>query len=267
MKTRINGLELAYTDQGHGPAVILIHGFPLDRSMWQPQVNSLTSAGFRVIAPDLRGFGESAAPSGDYSMDAFADDTAALMAQLGIGRAVVGGMSMGGYVLFNLLTRYPHKVAGAAFLLTRSSADDEAGKARRAEMAQAVRRGRRQEVEKVFADLLFAPETPEKNPALVERVKEMMARASDAGLAGALLAMSERPDFSGRLPQFDLPALVIGAREDRAVPADTIAPFAAALPKGSSCLIAGAGHLANLEREQAFNDCLLKFLRKIVQQP
>ena len=261
MKSAINGLELAYTDQGKGLPVVLIHGFPLNRSMWQPQVKTLTAEGFRVIAPDLRGFGESEAPAQGYSMDAFADDVVALMNHLGIGRAVLGGMSMGGYVLLNLLARHPRKVAGAAFLLTRCTADDEAGRARRTEMAEAVRQGRRQEVEDTFAELVFAPETPQKNPALVAQVREMMATASDAGLAGALLAMRDRPDFSRRLHEFDLPALVVGASQDRAVPPETVEAFAEGLPRGTSCIIDGGGHMANLEREQEFSNALLQFLK------
>ncbi|WP_305042931.1 alpha/beta fold hydrolase [Geoalkalibacter sp.] len=261
MHTTINNLSLAYTDAGSGPAVMLIHGFPLGRAMWEPQVEALTAAGFRVIAPDLRGFGDSEGPAEGYSMDRFADDVAELMTKLGIGRAVVGGMSMGGYVLFNLLARYPQKIAGAAFLLTRCNADDAAGKARRKALAEEVRQGRRRVVEESFADILFAPGTLKTRPELVERVKGWMSATSDAGLAGALLAMGERPDYCGRLGEFLTPALVMGADEDRIVPPETIGPFAAALPLSSSCIIPGAGHMANLEAPQAFNACLLKFVR------
>lgn len=261
MHAKINNIQLAYTDAGSGPAVVLIHGFPLCRAMWQPQVEALAEAGFRVIAPDLRGFGESDGPAQGYSMDGFADDIVALMTRLGIGRAVVAGMSMGGYVLLNLLARHPQKVAGAAFLLTRCNADDAAGRARRQELAEEVRQGRRAVVEGAFAEVLFAPRTLKTRPELVGQVKGWMSAASDAGLAGALLAMGERPDYCGRLGEFHTPALVMGADEDRIVAPETIGPFAAALSLSSSCIIPGAGHMANLEEPQAFNACLLKFVR------
>ena len=131
----INGNMIAYDDVGTGPAVMLIHGFPLNRSMWRPQLGDLVAAGYRVITPDLRGFGESDVPDGTYSMDLFSDDLVGLLDHLEIEQAVVAGMSMGGYVLFNLLVRYPERISGAVFVVTRSVADDEAGRARRLQLA------------------------------------------------------------------------------------------------------------------------------------
>ena len=266
MRATINQLNLAYTDEGSGPAVLLIHGFPLCRAMWQPQIAALVTAGFRVVAPDLRGFGESEAPTEGYSMEAFADDIAALMTYLGIGRAVVGGMSMGGYVLLNLLERHPDKIAGAAFLLTRCNADDEAGKARRKDLAEKVRGGQRHLVENAFTEVLFAPQTAQHQPQLVEKVVSWMQATPAAGMAGALLAMGERPDYCGRRPGFRTPALVLGGELDKIVPPDTLAAFANALPNSSRCIIPAAGHMANLENPDAFNACLLNFVR-LCSQP
>ncbi len=261
MKACINGRQIAYSDEGQGPAIVLIHGFPLNRAMWAPQVEALTSAGYRVVAPDLAGFGESECGDEPYSMDRLADDVAQLMPHLGIGRAVVGGMSMGGYVLLNLLERHPKRIAGAAFLVTRCTADDHAGREKRDSMAEAVRQGRRQEVIDAFVQLVFAPRTLEENPALVDQVREIMKKSSDEGLIGALQAMRDRPDYSHRLNEFHVPALIVGAREDRAVPPDTIPTFTNGLPAGRSCMINGAGHMANLEQPDAFNQCLLDFLK------
>ncbi|KIH76164.1 Pimeloyl-ACP methyl ester carboxylesterase [Geoalkalibacter ferrihydriticus] len=266
MHTTINNLRIAYTDEGSGPAVVLIHGFPLSRAMWQPQVAALSAAGFRVVAPDLRGFGDSEAPREGYSMDQFADDIVALMNHLGIGRAVVGGMSMGGYILLNLLKRHPRKVAGAAFLLTRCNADDAAGKTRRAELAAKVRAGERALVEKAFADILFAPRTLKEQPQIVDTVRSWIQKTSIAGLAGSLEAMAQRPDYCARLGEFDHPALVMGADDDQIVPPETIGPFATALPNSTSCVIPGAGHMANLEQPQSVNACLLKFVRLCSQR-
>ncbi len=261
MKAGINGRQIAYSDEGQGPAIVLIHGFPLSRAMWAPQIAALTSAGYRVIAPDLAGFGESECGDGPYSMDRLADDVAQLMLQLGIGRAVVGGMSMGGYVLLNLLARHPKRIAGAAFLVTRCTADDDTGREKRNSMAEAVRQGRRHEVIDAFTQLVFAPNTLEQNPALVDQVRGIMEQSSDEGLIGALHAMRERPDYSSRLGDFPVPALVVGASEDRAVPPETIPAFTQGLPAGRSCIIDSAGHMANLEQPEAFNQCLLDFLK------
>ncbi|MBE0596661.1 MAG: alpha/beta hydrolase, partial [Desulfuromonadales bacterium] len=131
MKVQLDDISLACDDVGSGPTVLLIHGFPLCRRMWQPQARALAAAGYRVIAPDLRGFGDSAAPAGPYSMSVFADDMIRLLDHLQIDKAVVGGMSMGGYVLLNLLERHPGRASAALFLVTRAGADDDAGKVKR----------------------------------------------------------------------------------------------------------------------------------------
>ena len=135
MKADINGISLAYSDRGTGLPLILIHGFPLCRAMWAPQAEALSRANCRVITPDLRGFGQSGSGSGSASMELYADDIVALMDHLKIDKAVVGGMSMGGYVLLNLLERYPERVAAPIFIVTKAGGDDEAGKARRTALA------------------------------------------------------------------------------------------------------------------------------------
>ena len=170
MKADINGITLAYSDRGNGLPLVLIHGFPLCRKMWRPQAEALAKAGCRVITPDLRGFGESGLTSGTVSMDIYADDIVALMDHLGIDKAVVGGMSMGGYVLLNLLERYPDRVAAPIFIVTKAGGDDDAGKARRTALAEACRAQGSLPVAEAFRNLLFAPETLTDNPELVEEV-------------------------------------------------------------------------------------------------
>jgi len=260
MKAEVNGITLAYEEVGRGPAVVLIHGYPLCRRAWAPQAAALAAAGYRVVIPDLRGFGESGAPEGAYVMDAFADDVAALMDHLGIERAVVGGMSMGGYVLLNLLERHRQRVAAALFLVTRAAADDEPGRMRRTTLARDVLSGRPQSVTDAFAQILFAVETPLRHPELVEEVGKWMTATSPQGLAGGLLAMRDRKDYPDLLPTFDLPALVVGAAQDRAVPLEHSRLLAEGLPQGRLCVIDDAGHMANLERPEAVNACLLEFL-------
>lgn len=120
MKADINGITLAYSDRGKGLPLVLVHGFPLCRKMWHPQAEALAKAGCRVITPDLRGFGESVLTSGMVSMDIYADDIVALMDHLEIDKAVVGGMSMGGYVLLNLVERYPDRIAAPVFIVTKA---------------------------------------------------------------------------------------------------------------------------------------------------
>ena len=263
MHDLINGFTMAYDDNGVGPAVLLIHGFPLNRRMWLPQVEALAAEGYRVIAPDLRGFGESDVPGNSYSMGRFADDMIALLDHLGIERAVVIGMSMGGYVLLNMLERYRERIAAACFIVTRSGADDEAGKAKRLAMARDVATFGSQVVSDIFAKLLFADETLKKRPELPAQVACWMRATDPLGLAGGLLAMAGREDSTPLLGNLHLPALVIGAEEDRAMPIENVSVFTAALPQSTSCIIPGAGHMVNMEQPEAFNACLLGFLKGI----
>lgn len=263
MQALVNGISLACDDQGSGPPLILIHGFPLQRKMWHPQIQAVTGAGFRLVTPDLRGFGESDAPDGPYSMEIFADDIVALMDHLAIGQAVIGGMSMGGYVLMNLLDRYPERVAGACFIVTRAPADDEAGKARRLHLAQEVMKFGPQLVADAFVEVLFAEQNLTERPKLVEEVYGWMSATDSRGLAGGLLAMRERTDYGALLDRFRVPALAIGADGDRAIPAEFSRAIAAGVPGCRLCIVPEAGHLANLEHPGAFNDCLLEFLTSL----
>ncbi len=264
MRAVINGINLAFGDNGgSGPALLLIHGFPLCRRMWHPQLPKLTAAGYRVITPDLRGFGESDAPDGPYSMELFADDIIALLDHLGIDRATIGGMSMGGYVLFNLLVRYPARLSGACFIVTRANADDEAAKVRRLKLAQDVMKFGPQVVADAFKPLLFAEASLTQRPKLVAEVYGWMTGTDSRGLAGGLLAMRERMDYTPLLGTFRLPTLAIGAEGDTVAPPEIARAIAAGVPGCKLCIVPEAGHIANLEHPRAFNACLINFLRGV----
>jgi pimeloyl-ACP methyl ester carboxylesterase len=254
-------MTLAYDDIGSGLPVVLLHGFPLCRRMWQPQMQALSAAGCRVICPDLPGFGTSQPQPGMVSMDAYADAVIALLDQLGIDQAVVGGMSMGGYVLLNLAERYPQRLLAALYLVTRAAADDPAGKVRRVELADQVRGGNRTVVPEVFEKLLFAPETLKKRPELVAEVRGWMDAASPEGVAGGLLAMRSRRDYLELLAELSVPALVIGAARDLAAPPAHAEVLAAGLPAAELHIIPRAGHMANLEQPETFNRIVLDFLK------
>lgn len=256
-------MTIAYDDAGHGLPVLLIHGFPLSRRMWRPQVAALIRAGYRVITPDLPGFGASPPLEGPVSMDAYADAVVALLDRLEIEKAVIGGMSMGGYVLLNLAERYPQRLLAALYLVTRAAADDSTGKVRRGDMAGAVSGGNRAVVAETFEKLLFAPSIPRRRPTLVMEVRGWMESASPEGTIGALLAMRDRKDYLDLLPTLRTPALVIGAGADAAVPPAHAEALAAGLPDAELQIIAGGGHMVNLEQPTLFNRLLLNFLKKI----
>lgn len=260
MKADINGTILAYSDRGNGLPLLLIHGFPLCRTMWRPQAEALSKAGCRVITPDLRGFGESALPSTAISMSDYADDMVMLLDYLGIDKVVTGGMSMGGYVLLNLLERYPDRIAAPIFIVTKAGGDDEAGKAKRTALAEACLAQGILPVAEAFRNILFAPETIENNPGLLEEVYGWIRATDPAGAAHALIAMRDRKDYSPQLGQFKHPALVIAAEQDQAIPVENSRIIAAGLPDARLTILPAGGHLVNLEQPQKFNEAILEFL-------
>nr|WP_319395692.1 alpha/beta fold hydrolase [uncultured Desulfobacter sp.] len=261
MQATLNGIGLAYDEAGEGPAVLLIHGFPLCRKMWHPQRQALAAAGFRVVVPDLRGFGESEAGSETGSTDLLADDLIALLDHLGIEKAVVGGMSMGGYVMLNLLTRYPERFSAACFIVTRADADDETARGKRNHLISEIQAGRPEVVPNAFTPLIFADQTVAGRPELVEEVRGWMTATSPAGFVVGLEAIRDRKDSSALLPQLKIPALVMGANEDKAIPSEKSQEMAGQIPDARLCMVADAGHMVNMEQPDAFNAALVDFLR------
>lgn len=258
-ETSVESTTLAYDDNGSGQPLLLIHGFPLNRTMWRPQIEALTKAGYRVITPDLRGFGESPMTSAAVSMSSYADDIVALMDRLRIPQAVVGGMSMGGYVLLNLLERYPERVAAAIFIVTRAGADDEAGKGKRTALAAATAEGMNPVLE-VFRNILFAPATLTGHPELVAEVSGWISATDPRGAAAGLIAMRERKDYLPRLGAIRQPALVIGADQDQVMPLDHSRAIAEGIAGAKLSILQGGGHMVNLEQPDSFNTVLKEFL-------
>ncbi len=263
----LNGITLVFDDVGSGPAVMLIHGFPLNRHMWRSQAAILVAAGYRVVAPDLRGFGDSDVTEGPCTIGLLADDLVELLDYLEIEQAVVVGMSMGGYLLFNLLERFPQRVAAAVFVVTRAVADDAAGRAGRRQLADEVVKFGPQVVADRFQELLFAPTTVTERPRLAEEVYGWMVSTASSGLAAGLLAMGQRSDVSAMLPAIAVPALSIGADQDRACPVEHPRMIADRIPGCQLCIIPAAGHMVNLEQPGDFNNALLAFLRQAVPTP
>jgi 3-oxoadipate enol-lactonase len=256
---RVRGIEMAYDDSGSsGAALVLLHGFPFDRSMWRGQAEALGGE-FRVVAPDLRGSGET--PPGDaLTIEGMAEDVAALLDELNLGRVVVGGLSMGGYVAFEFFRKFPGRVRALVLADTRPQADIEEGRRAREENAQrALREGMAPIVESMLPKLLSA-ETRERGEVL-ERVRAMMQGMTPAGAAAALRAMAVRRDQSDLLPSIDVPTLVIvGSQDAITKPADAQA-LKAGIEGSRLVVIEGAGHLSNVEQPEQFNRALVEFLR------
>jgi len=258
----VNGVNLAVDVRGSGPAILFVHGYPLDHSIWAPQLEALE--GWQRIAPDLRGMGASDAPDLGYSMATYADDLAALLDALGVERAVLCALSMGGYVTFEFLRRWRSRAAGVILVDTRAEADGpEARRARDAAAAQAREKGAAAIAEAMLPRMLGAT-TRREHPELVQRVRTLMAGTPVAGIIGALGAMRDRPDSTPLLPTLaELPALVVVGEEDELTPPAGAAALAAALPRARLVTIPHAGHLPTLEHPALVTEAIREFLHAL----
>lgn len=261
----VHGVGLAVDDVGSGPPILFIHGFALDRTMWRHQVAGL--AGWRRIAPDLRGAGQSDAPDLGYSMATYANDLAALLDALDIGQVVLCGLSMGGYVAFEFLRRWPERVAGLVLMDTRADADTAEGRKNRDALIAGTReRGPAAVVEALLPKLL-AEDAPTRAPALVAEVRQMTERTPVAGIVGALQAMRDRPDSTALLTGVTVPALVLVGEEDRLTPPDVAREMARALPSAELEVVVGAGHVPPMEQPAVVTARLARFLEGLTVRP
>jgi len=250
-------VRLAYDDAGSGDCAVLIHGHPFDRTLWEPQLAALRD-GFRVLAPDLRGFGESPVTAGSVTMRQYAADVEGLLDDLGIGRAAIIGLSMGGLVTMELAAARPERYWAIGLVATTAEPVTPHERATRRQRADAVERDGMGVLVDYMHTGLYGPACP---PAIRDRVDAMMAAASPAGAAAALRGRAERPDYRPVLARLDIPALVCAGSADPWSNREVTAEMIACLKRPEVLMIDGAGHLPNLEAEREFNDALRAFLR------
>ena len=259
---RINNLNLAYTDTGIGRPVVLIHGYPFNRSLWDEQIAALSTS-HRVIAPDLRGFGESEAAPGTATMNVMAQDVALLLNHLGIVRAAIAGLSMGGYVALALYKQLPSRVSALILADTRAQADTEERKQTRAQQAEkAINEGMAGIADAMLPKLL-TPETVSKRPEVVKRIRDMMLKTKPEGAAAALRGMAERDDQTELLGKIAVPALILVGAEDAITPVADSEKMHNAITGSRLVVIENAGHVSNLERTEQFNEALLGFMKEL----
>lgn len=256
-----DGHEINYEDEGQGTPVLFVHGFPLDHALWSQQLDGLASRA-RCIAPDLRGFGASGR-EGPFSMDQYADDLVCLLDHLEVPRAVVAGLSMGGYVAFALWRSYPERVRALVLADTRATADDEAALAKRREMIEAARASGPQVVGERMLEGMVGRTSRQRSPEVVLEVRRIMERAPLEGVVGAIEAMMARPDSTPDLARIDVPTLIIVGDEDVITPPAQSRAMHELIPGSRLEILEGAGHASNMERPAAFNHLLGEFLAQL----
>lgn len=255
MKLELNSGTVSYVDAGNGPAVLLIHAFPLNNTMWASQVAAL-SGKFRVLAPNIRGFGQSQ-PSSAWTMEEMADSLNEFLDKLGVKDSAVVGVSMGGYIALTFWSKFPKRVRQLVLSNSRARADNETEKNARNDMIAAIE----QSGAAILPDRML-PRLLQPNPpaGVVRNVRKMIESTSPAAAVYAVMAMRDRMDFSSMLHRVECPTMVITGENDVIIRMEDSRAVADAISGARLVTIPNSGHLSNLENSEAFNAALLSFL-------
>lgn len=256
----VRGISTAVDIQGDGPAILFVHGFPMDRTLWRHQLAAIR--GWRRIAPDLRGMGLTEV-SDRYSMAEYADDMDSLMDVLGASQAVVCGLSMGGYIAFEILRRHRKRVRALILSNTRAGADTVEGRANRDAMIDTVRVDGPAAVAETLIPKLLGPSSLEAMPKVVGHLRTMICNTPARGVIGALEAMRDRSDSTEFCKKIDVPTLVIAGANDRIVSPAEAGEMADLIPGAQFVIIPEAGHLAPIEQPIACNRVIGEFVESL----
>ncbi|MBI4546766.1 MAG: alpha/beta fold hydrolase [Ignavibacteriae bacterium] len=264
MRVTINniGIEYEVTGPRTGLPVVFIHGFPFGKEMWKPQVNAL-KRDYYVIAYDVRGHGSSEVGDGQYSIEYFVDDFIALLDHSKISRAVVAGLSMGGYIALRAMERHPDRFRALVLCDTRSEADNNEGKIKRAAQAKSVKADGMKTFTDLFLKNIFYEKTFKDNPHAVEMIRTSIEKTSPLAVAGTLLALAARTDTTSSLYTINVPTLILVGQHDALTPPSASHAMKEKIPNAELHIISNAAHISNLENVEEFNAYLLSFLKKV----
>jgi len=255
----INGVDLAFDDQGEGPPVVLLHPFPFDRRYWAGNIPTLVSAGHRVIAIDAPGFGGSSPSLEALSISEIGDRLAVLLDQLDIERATILGLSMGGYVALAFAAKFADQLAAVVLANTRAAPDSPpVRKGREQALGTIHERGVEAYLDQSLPRLL----APNAGPDLTARVRSLSETRSETLVSG-ILALRDRPDRSADFARIACPVLVVAGEVDQITPSAEMRAMSGAVPHARFVELAGAGHLSSIETPAAFNQTVVDFLHEV----
>ena len=256
----VNGITIGFDHEGTGEDVlVLVHGHPFDRSMWRPQVDHTRALGWRVIAADLRGYGETTVVPGVTPLATFAEDVVVLADHLGVARFVLGGLSMGGQIVLECVRQFPDRIRGLVLADTFAQAETPEGRKSRNDMADRLLR----EGMAGYAEEVLWKMVARHNTAAAEHVSRMMHAAPPEGAAAALRGRAERPDYTPVLGTITVPTLVVVGSDDEFTPVSDAEYLHDRIPGSTLVVVDGAAHMPNLERPAEFDAALETLLAEV----
>ena len=258
----IRGIKIGYDDTGSGEPFVFIHGHPFDRSMWREQATAF-GARYRVIAPDLRGYGESETNDEKTMLEEFARDINALLDKLKVENIVLCGLSMGGQIAFEFYQLFPHKVRAFILADTFAQLDDAERKQARYDTAERLLREGMHDYAREVLPKMIAAQTIEQQPKVAAHVLTMMRSTSPKGAAAALRGRAERPDYTTLLPRINVPTLIVVGSLDEFTPVADAEFMRDRIPDAKMAVIEGAGHMPNLEKPLEFNRIVVEFIKTL----
>ena len=257
---KLDDIKVCYDDMGEGAIPILfIHGFPFDKSSWQPQMGVLKKR-YRVIAYDIRGFGKSGANGKKLSIELFADDLIRFMDALKISKAIVCGLSMGGYILLNAVYRYPERFEAVILSDTQCLADTPELKEKRNQTISKITTRGLKEYAEAFSTAVFCKETLEVKKELVEKIKKVILSTSPLTVVGTLTALAQRSEMCSTLNKISVSTLILCGTEDAVTPFLQSEYMHKNISNSKLYGIEKAGHLSNLEQADEFNRHITDFI-------
>lgn len=251
--------EMVYTHAGTGEAIVLLHGHPFNRSMWDEQTAFLQTD-FRVIAPDLRGYGETAVAGDVAAMSEMAGDVAALLYSLNLETVILCGLSMGGYVALEFYHQFPDRVRALVLADTKAAADTAEARQKRFESAEKIIKEGMQPIVDEMLPKALAPQTHEGKPETIDFVKEMILNTKPEGASAGLRGMAERRDHTTLLAKITVPTLIIVGAEDQITPPAEAEKMHRGIKNSQLVQIPAAGHLSPVEQPDEFNKALKRFI-------
>lgn len=256
-------MKITFEEHGTGYPVVLLHAFPLSRKMWSPQIKAVTAESFRLILPDLRGFGETNNFADINLMEDMASDIDELLDNLAIEKAIIGGLSMGGYVTFDLLRLRPEKFKALVLCDTTCLADSEDKRQKRFQLVEQIEdKGSQALIENMLPNLI-GKFTKDNNEILISELEQMFAETNPKAAVAALRGMANRKDHAELLDKIEIPThLIFGEDDAVTTPANARTMFER-IPSTGLSIIKNAGHYSNLEQPEQFNQALINFLKTI----